>query len=69
MTTCLEKRCFMRYIVCVGRESVSFCVCAYVPFGFEGGMWDLILLVPDHGMWDLILLVPDHCQSFYLLGY
>ena len=27
-------------------------VCSF-PFGFEGGMWDFIILV------------PDHCLSFY----
>ena len=31
------------------------CVCASFPFGFEGGMWDLIVLV------------PDHCLSFYFI--
>ena len=29
-------------------------VFSYFPFGFEGGMWDLIVSV------------PDHCLSFYL---
>ena len=29
------------------------CVCACFSFGFVGGMWDLIALV------------PDHCLSFY----
>ena len=24
------------------------CVCASFPFGFEGDMWDLIVLIPDH---------------------
>ena len=31
---------------------MSVCIW-YPPFGFEGGMWDLIVLV------------PDHCFSFY----
>ena len=30
-------------------------MCASYPFGFEGGMWDLIILV------------ADHCLSFYFL--
>ena len=38
--------------VCV-RACVRACVC--VCFGFEGGMWDLIILV------------LDHCLSFYLV--
>ena len=25
----------------------QFCECSF-PFGFEGGMWDLIVLLPDH---------------------
>ena len=36
----------------VFRERSSVCVCASV--SFEGGVWDLIILV------------PDHCLSFYL---
>ena len=30
-------------------------MCAFFPFGFEGGMWDLIVFV------------PDHCLSFILI--
>ena len=30
------------------RESLSIVACASFPFGFESGMWDLIVLVPDH---------------------
>ena len=33
---------------------VSVCTYASFPFAFEGGMWDLIVLA------------PDHCLSFYL---
>ena len=29
------------------------CVCESLPFGFEGGMWNMNVLV------------PDHCLSFY----
>ena len=35
--------------------SVSF-VNASFPFGFEGGLWDLIVLVPDHCLSFLLLL-------------
>ena len=31
----------------VRRERLSVCVCVSFPFGFEGGMWDLIVLIPD----------------------
>ena len=32
-----------------------FCLSASFQSGFEGGIWDLIVLV------------PDHCLSFYLV--
>ena len=35
------------------RGRLSVCECASFPFGFEGRMWDLVVLV------------PDHCLSFY----
>ena len=31
----------------VFRVCLSICVCASVPFGFEGGMWDLIVFIPN----------------------
>ena len=30
------------------RGRLSSCECASLPFGSGGGMWDLIVLVPDH---------------------
>ena len=33
---------------------MSVYVFSYFPFGFEGGLWDLLVSV------------PDHCLSFYL---
>ena len=39
------------------RERLSFYVCVFYPFGFEGMMWDSIVLV------------PDHCLSFYINKY
>ena len=38
--------------VCV-RACVCVCVCVCFLFGFDGGMWDLIVLI------------SDHCLSFY----
>ena len=29
-------------------ERLSICGRASFPFSFEGGMWDLIVLIPDH---------------------
>ena len=49
MTTCSEKSCLF------GLRCVSFvnvyqflCVCPAFPFGFEDGMCNLIVLIPDH---------------------
>ena len=36
---------------------VKFCVCPSFPFGTEGGMWDVIILI------------PDHCLSIYFTHY
>ena len=47
MTTCLGKSCSFG-ILCVFRKRLSIFVCLSFPFGFEGGMWDLIILIPDH---------------------
>ena len=47
MTTCLGKRCSFSFTVHVFRERLSACVCASFPFGFDGRMWDLIVLVPE----------------------
>ena len=33
---------------CLSWELVKFCVCPSFPFGIEGGMWDVIVLIPDH---------------------
>ena len=32
-------------IVCV---CVCVCVCPSFPFGIEGGVWDVIVLIPEH---------------------
>ena len=37
MTTCLEKA-FIQFSMCVFHERLSICVCAFFPFGFEGGL-------------------------------
>ena len=52
MTTCLGKL-FILFTVRAFRKRLSICKCS-IPFGFEGGMWDLIVLI------------PDQCLSIYL---
>ena len=33
---------------CLLWALVKLCVCLSFPFGIEGGMWDVIVLIPDH---------------------
>ena len=47
MTTYLG-RVVIRFTVHVFRERLSFLCMPFVPFSYEGGMWDLIVLIPDH---------------------
>ena len=54
MTTCLGKSYSFGFTVRVFHRRVSICVCSSFPFGFEGRMWDLVVLIPD-------------CLSIYLL--
>ena len=55
MTTYFGKELFIRFTASAFRKLPSIYVFSYFPFGFEGRMWDLIVLV------------PDHCLSFYFL--
>ena len=49
MITCLGKSCSFGLLCRFVVNVCGFvCVCASFPFGFEGGMSDLIVLVPDH---------------------
>ena len=49
MTTYLEKS-FLFSLLCVSFVNVyqNLCVCHSFLFGIEGGMWDVIALIPDH---------------------
>ena len=48
MTTNLGKELFIMFTVRVLHERLSTRVCSSLPFGFECGMWDLTVLIPDH---------------------
>ena len=48
MTICLGKSCTIGLLCVYFMNVYEICVCASFPFGFEGGMWDLIVLIPDH---------------------
>ena len=48
MTTCLGKSFHSVICACLSWALVKFCVCPSFPFGIEGGMRDVIVLIPDH---------------------
>ena len=52
MTTCMDEI----FTVRVFRKRISVCVYPSSLFGFEGGMWNLTVLI------------PDHCVSIYSLA-
>ena len=48
MTICLGKSCPFG-LLCVSFVNVYQFLCvSFFSFGFEGGMWDLIVLISDH---------------------
>ena len=48
MTTCLGKSCSFG-LLCVSNVGfVKCCVRPHFPFGIEGRMWDVIVLIPGH---------------------
>ena len=49
------KELLIRFAARAFRKLLSINVFSYFPFGFEGGVCDLIVSV------------PDHCLSFYFL--
>ena len=44
MTTCFGKNCSFGLL----WSFVKFYVCPSFPFGIEGGMWVVIVVIPDH---------------------
>ena len=48
-------------LLCMSFVNVYVFVCPSFPFGFEGGMWDLILFVPDH--FTFYLLYVTNCTQ------
>ena len=44
------KELLIQLTVRAFRERLSVCECASFHFCFKGGMWDSILLVPDHSL-------------------
>ena len=52
---------FIQFTLCCCRESLSFPVYISFPLGFEGGMWDLIVLVPYHCLFTLMFMLISFC--------
>ena len=50
------KELFIRFAASAFRKPLSIYVFSYLPFGFEGSMWDLIVSV------------HDRCLSFYFVN-
>ena len=48
---------------CLSWALVLFCVCPSFPFGIEGGMWDVIVLIPDHDLSSYFVSVPHQHTS------
>ena len=53
MATRLGKNCSLVNCACLSLTFINFCVSSSFRFGFEGGIRDVIVLI------------PDHCLSFY----
>ena len=54
---------FIRFTLCVFCERLSISVSHSFPFGFEGGMWDLIVSIPGHC---LSIYFSSQSPIFYL---
>ena len=61
MTTCLGKSVHLVNCTCRSWEVVKFCVCPSFPYGIEGGIWDVIVLIPDHCL--SVYFKIDHQES------
>ena len=66
MTTCLAKSCSFG-LLCVSFVNVYQILCASsYPFGIEGGIWDVIVLIPAHCLFYLFLF---RFMSHHYLGF
>ena len=50
MTTYFGKELFIRFTASAFVKLPSICVFGCFPFGFGGGLWGLIVSVPDHSL-------------------
>ena len=56
MTTCLGKSCSFG-LLCVSFVRICQFLSVSFPFGFESGMLDMIVLIPDHCFSVYVVLV------------
>ena len=45
------------YSTCLSWAMVKYYVCPFFPFGIGGGMWDVIVLIPEHCLSVYFLLI------------
>ena len=69
MTTCFGKELFIRFTVQVFLERLPVCVCASFPLGFEGVMWDFIVLMPDQYLSIYFSLPPLTFSNFAITDH
>ena len=50
MPTCLGKSCSFGLLCVSFVKFIKFSVCPSFPFGIEGGVCDVIILIPDHSL-------------------
>ena len=62
MTTCLGKSSLFLNVF---RGRLLICMCSSFPFGFDRGMWVVIVLIQDH--YHSIYFLPFSCLCFLLL--
>ena len=48
MTIYMERAVHSVNCTCLSWALVKFCVCPSFPFSIEGGLWDVIVLIPVH---------------------
>ena len=68
MTTCVGKRCSFG-LLCEYFITFIIFVCASFPIGFEGGIWGLIVFVPDHylSFYFASNIVPHYEFAFWFI--
>ena len=57
--------------MCLSWAFVKFYVCTSFPFGIEGGMWDVIVLIPDYyrSIYFVILTLTSYKHLFNSMSH